>query len=654
MNNKKEKEVEFELNDDGSQAQIVFEESEISNKEIAVDGVENDVRVDENGKAIIIKKRRVPSKLGNSLKTYFSKPANTIIVIFAVILSIMVLAPLIYLLFNTLYISQSQHAYGRVGTLSFSHWAEILAQSENKWALTTFWRPLGNSLLMAILACVVAVGVGGVIAYLVTRTNLPGKKFFSAVFIFPYIMPSWSIAMFWQNMFASSAVGARIPGVIQNLTGILPPEWMSAGLLPCAICLGIHYAPFAYILIGGVLRNMDANLEEAATILKASRLKILLRITLPIVLPSLLSTVLLVFASSLSSYTVPFMIGGNNFLTIAERMRYLVETPQFSGQGYVVSVILMVFSIAILLINQSMTGKRKSYTTVTGKSSQVSLVNLRWGKWVAAVLISLYVVFFCILPMFTFALESFAVTPGNYTDLTLYYWATKENTNPYIHNSFGIMRNPVIWKAFGTSLGVSLVVAFFAGTAGLLVGYGVARNRKSKLASYVSMISFLPYLIPAMSFSAIYFAVSVTPAFSFLYKSIPLVMLVGAVKFMPFATRSGTSSFLQVSHEIEEAATIVKTSWPKRMVRILFPIQKASFISGYMLPFISCMRELTLFVMLAKSDSLLTGVLSTYKTRDAVQMSNGINLIIIATVLLFNFLVNKITGASIDKGVGGN
>ena len=205
----------------------------------------------------------------------------------------------------------------------------------------------------------------------------------------------------------------------------------------------------------------------------------------------------------------------------------------------------------------------------------------------------------------------------------------------------------------GNSLLISLVVALIAGTCGILIGYAVAKNKGKKLSNFVSNISFLPYLIPAMSFSTIYLAVSSTNMFNFLYRSIPLLIIVGAVKFLPFATRSGTNAMLQLSNEIEEAAIIVRVPWWKRMVKVLFPIQKSSFISGYLLPFISCMRELSLFVLLTSSGTILTAVLSNYETYDSTQISNGINLIIILTVLAINLITNKLTGASIDKGVGG-
>ena len=593
----------------------------------------------------------------NAVKTYIKKPANLILIIFAALLTLTVIMPLVYLLLNTFLIHRGESFLGKVNTLTLAHWTDVLFTSKYDYSLSVFWKPLGNSILMSLVSCFVAVFVGGGIAFLITRTDFPAKKFISLVFVFPYIMPSWSIAMFWENFFKNTTnlVGIQAQtGLLQAITGAAVPEAMVYGFWPCALCLGIHYAPFAYILIGGILRNMDANLEEAATILKASRFKILRKITLPIVMPALLSTVLLVFASSISSYTVPMFLGKNGFMTISLKMRALFNSSSLVGQGYVVATILMLFSIGIMLANQSISTGRKSFTTVTGKSSQVSLIRMKKGFKIAITsIVLLYTAFFAIVPLVTFALESFLEVSGSYEKFTLYYWITTEETNVYISGSVGILHNETIWKAYGTSLFISLIVALIAGTFGILIGYAVAKTKGKKLSNFVSNVSFLPYLIPAMSFSTIYLAVSSTNLFSFLYRSVPLLIIVGAIKFLPFATRSGTNAMLQLSNEIEEAAIIVRVPWWKRMVKILFPIQKSSFISGYLLPFISCMRELSLFVLLTSSGTILTAVLQNYETYDSTQISNGINLIIIVTVLAINLITNKVTGASIDKGVGG-
>lgn len=595
------------------------------------------------------------NKIINRFITFFNKPSNIILIIFAALLSLLVVIPLGYLVLNTFKIHIGEEHLGVVGSFTIKNWVNVISKSSQNYAFNILWKPMFNSVMMAIVACLIAVLFGGSIAWLITRSDLPCKKLISTIFVFPYIMPSWSIAMFWESLFKNTGYNNGNVGLLQNAFHIMVPESMVYGFWPCAICLGIHYAPFAYILIGGILRNMDANLEEAATILKASRFKILWKITLPIVMPALLSTVLLVFASSISSYTVPMFLGTKaNFYTLSLRMKSLLGTPQRAGEGYVIAVVLLLFSVIILLVNQSVTGKRKSFTTITGKSSQVSLVKLRKAKPFITTIVMILVLFFAVTPLVSFALESVTEVSGDLSTFTLKYWLSKEDTNIYIAGSIGILRNKTIWKAFGNSLLVSLVSSFFAGTFGILIGYSVARNRGSKLANYVSNVAFFPYLIPAMSFSAVYLAISCTQAFSFLYESVFLLMLVGSIKFLPFASRSGTNAMLQVSGEIEEAAIIVGVPWWKRMLKVLFPIQKSSFISGYLLPFVSCMRELSLFVLIASSETILTAVLQNYETYDAVQMSNGINLIIIVTVLIINLVINKLTGASIDKGVGGN
>ena len=603
---------------------------------------------------------------GNRLKAYFSKPANVISVIFFIILIAAVVLPLFTLLISSVTINGSQEAMyvgggAKNGDLTSHHWWELLFSKEYDYAKTVFWKPLGQSALMALYACAIAVLFGGIVAWFITRSDLPFKKFISTVFVFPYIMPSWAMAMFWENFFKNTQINAGM-GILQSVTGICVPESMVYGFAPCAWALGLHYAPFAYILIGGILRNMDANLEEAATVLKASRFKILYRVTLPIVLPALISTVLLVFSSSISSFTVPFFLNkssissGNNFVSISVQMRSLVNSGFTKGQGYVVAIVLMVFSIIILTLNNRVTGKRKSFTTVTGKSGQVSLVKLGKAKPVIAIILVVIVAFFAIMPLLSFATESLCDISGDWSTFSLKYWISDEPFEGSAKgDTVGILRSTILWRALGRSLLLSICVAFAAGTFGLLIGYAVSKKRGSKLAQMVSNMAFFPYLIPSMSFGAVYLALSYTEGFKWLNGSYLLLFVVGAIKFMPFASRTGTSAMMQLSGEIEEAAVMMDVPWFKRMTRVLFPIQKSSFISGYLLPFISCMREMSLFVLLIPTyTALATTVLQEYSRTGLTQSANAINLLIIVVVLVIQFVVNKLTGASIDKGVGGN
>ena len=603
---------------------------------------------------------------GNRIKAYFSKPANVISVIFIIILLAAVVLPLITLLLGSFTINGSQEAMyvgggAKNGEITTHHWWELLFSKEYDYAKTVFWRPLGQSALMALYACAIAVLFGGIVAWFITRSDLPFKKFISTVFVFPYIMPSWAMAMFWENFFKNTQINAGM-GILQSVTGICVPESMVYGFAPCAWALGLHYAPFAYILIGGILRNMDANLEEAATVLKASRFKILRKVTLPIVLPALISTVLLVFSSSISSFTVPFFLNkssissGNSFVSISVQMRSLVNSGFTKGQGYVIAIVLMIFSIIILTVNSRVTGKRKSFTTVTGKSGQVSLVKLGKARPVIAIILVIIVAFFAIMPLLSFATESLCEISGDWSTFSLKYWISDEPFEGSAKgDTIGILRSTILWKALGRSVLLSVCVAFAAGTFGLLIGYAVSKKRGSKLAGMVSNIAFFPYLIPSMSFGAVYLALSYTEGFKWLNGSYLLLFIVGAIKFMPFASRTGTSAMMQLSGEIEEAAIMMDVPWFKRMTRVLFPIQKSSFISGYLLPFISCMREMSLFVLLIPTyTALATTVLQEYSRTGLTQSANAINLLIIVVVLVVQFVVNKLTGASIDKGVGGN
>ena len=617
-------------------------------------------------------------KIGNSILQYFSRPANLISVLFAIFLSLAIIYPLIRMVLNSVTVHSSREAtalfeeFGaslKRGDLTILHWPYLLFnKGVSGYSAKYFWTPLGRSALMSLVACGIAVIGGGGMAFLVSRTNMPFKKFISTVFVFPYIMPSWSLAIFWINFFRNQQVTGGGIGMLQSMFNIYAPEWLVWGFWPTAFVMGLHYAPFAYILIGGILRNMDANLEEAATILKASRFKILRRITLPIVAPAIISTILLVFAGSISSYTVPYYFNANSsFQSISITMRASLVANK-TGEGYVTSTLLMVFSILILTVNNWFTKSRRSFTTVSGKSGQITKINLgKYLKWVIAGVIIIIVAFFAIFPLFSFALESLEQTPGKPETASMIFWFSRDSVvnDVYLESRIGLQSgiffNKAILQSFGRSILTSVIVALICGTFGILIGYAVSRNRRGRVSNYVGSIAFLPYLIPALCFGSVFFAVVKQPTFSFLdwtttgseWSAVAICVIIGGIKFIPFASRSGTNAMLQLSNEIEEAAIIVGTPWWKRMLRIIFPIQKSSFISGYLLPFISCMREFTLFTLVTSNFTMATNMIGFLQTNGADQLANAMNLLLVVFVVGVNLLVNKVTGASIDKGIGG-
>ncbi len=597
----------------------------------------------------------------NKVKTYFSKPQNVILIIFGIILTITTVAPIVAIVRDTFTIhpgtidaNLEKKLSGRTSGFTVMNYIDLFT---SKLAKKNLWTPLLNTVYLAVGTCVVSILFGGIVAFLITRTNMAWRKYISSIFIFPYIMPQWTLAVVWQNLFNSNKVTGTSNGLLASLFGIAMPKWWCQGLFPSLVVLGLHYAPFAYILIGGIFKNMDANLEEAATILDTPKWKIMTRVTLPMVKPAILSTILLVFGSAMGSYPVPHYLGLTTLST-----KYISMNSKYTGEASILAIIMMIFGVAIMMVNQMSLTSRKSYTTVTGKSGQISKINLgKSGRYVIAIILVILTFFTSIFPIISFAFETFLPNPGDYSflytgdtkNLTTKWWATSENiTENGLYGQMGILHNKTIWTAFWGTLLVSVACMLTAGTIGTLVGYAVSKDRRSKWANYVNSVAFLPYLMPSIAVGVAYFILLSGEKLN-LFNTYWILIIVGTVKYIPFASRSALNSMLQLSGEIEEAAIIQDIPWIKRMTRIIIPIQKSSIISGYLLPFMTCLRELSLFMLLCVQGFILSTTLDYFDEMGLYAFSSGINLILIITILVFNAIVNKVTGASLDEGIGG-
>jgi len=589
----------------------------------------------------------------SQIRTYLSKPWNAVLLVLGIVLTITTVAPLISILVDTVSVHTGSvdDVTGMGQGLTFFNWHNLFTGMLFR---INFLTPLTNTLIMSVAACLGAIVYGGIFAYLVTRTNLKFKKYLSAIFIFPYIMPQWTLAVVWGNLFNSRAVVGGSDGLLADVFGVRFPAWWCAGIFPSSMVLALHYSPFAYILIGAIFRNMDANLEEAATILNTPKLKTFARITLPLITPAILSTILLVFASAMGSYPVPHYL---KLTTLATQ--YVNLSVNRQGQASILAVTMMLFGIMLMVANQLSTSGRKSYTTVTGKSGQSSQVNLGIGKWVVAAIFFVTTLFTSIYPILAFGLETFLPNPGDYSflktgsasSLTTKWWLSSSNTDGSMYGQYGILHNSTIWNAVLGTLEVALGCALAAGTIGMLVGYCVSKNRRSKWANFVNNMAFLPYLMPALAVGVAFFIFGTSLG---LFDTALLLIIAGTIKYIPFASRAALTSMLQLSHEIEESAIIQNIPWWKRMTRIIIPIQKSAIISGYMLPFMSCLRELTLFMLLCTQTKIVTTMLNYFDEMGLYAFSSAINLILIIMILIFNALVNALTGASLDKGIGGN
>ena len=187
----------------------------------------------------------------NKVKTFFSKPYNVILLLMGIVFTVTTVAPILAIIQDTLKIHPGTidaHLTGQVSGYTLVNYIDLFT---SRMAKTNLWTPLLNTLLLAVGTCIVSILFGGIVAFLVTRTNMAWRKYISSIFIFPYIMPQWTLAVVWQNLFNSNAVTGTSNGLLAATAGITMPIWWCKGLFPSLMVLGLHYAPFAYILIGG-------------------------------------------------------------------------------------------------------------------------------------------------------------------------------------------------------------------------------------------------------------------------------------------------------------------------------------------------------------------------------------------------------------------
>jgi iron(III) transport system permease protein len=260
------------------------------------------------------------------------------------------------------------------------------------------------------------------------------------------------------------------------------------------------------------------------------------------------------------------------------------------------------------------------------------------------------------LPVLTLALSTVMEIPARFNlgNFTLQYWIGTDLDTVALRT--GILLSPDLWSAAWNTLWIVGTASICSGLLGLLVGYVVVRTPVPALSGFLRQITFLPYLVPGIAFAAAYlslFAVQRGPIPA-LYGTIAILMLALMAEQMPYASRAGISAMMQLGKEPEEAAQISGAGWLRRMTRVVIPIQKGSLVTGVLLPFISGIKGLSLFVMLAVPS---TDVLTTFSLRlvdyHYTQAANAVVLIIAAIAYFGTLAAQKLTGTNLAEGLGG-
>lgn len=580
------------------------------------------------------------------------EPTTTIGILLVALFAYLIVAPILNLLNDAVRVQYADQARaGRsFGELTFYYFERVFLSPVST---DIFWNPLLNTIGIAVGAMAIALILGGVLAWLLSRTNIFGRRWFATALIVPYMLPSWTFALAWLTLFKNRTVGGA-PGWFEVM-GFEPPNWLAYGQFPITVILALHYTPFVILLFGNALRRFDSQLEDSARSLGARPSTVARAIILPMMRPSLLSATTLIFAKCLGDFGVAYVLGVPvNFDVLATSL-FRSTTSRQPGVSAVLAGAIILIGLISVLIDVRLVKEARRFVTVGGKGSMDRRTDLKKLRLPATTFAALVFAVSAGIPLLALFLTTIMRTPAQFTaeNFTLDYWLGTGLETTALRQ--GILLTPDFWAAVWNTIYIVGIAALAAGLLGLLVGYVVARSPLKGVASALRFITFLPYLVPGIAFAVAYLSIFAVPRgpIPALYGTAIILILALMADQMPFASRSGISSMMQLGKDPEEAAQVAGAGWWRRMVSIVVPIQRSSLTAGVLLPFISGIKGLSLVVVLAVPG---TDLLTTYAIRlvdyGYEQAANAVVLMICAIAFFGTLLVQKIGKSNLADGLG--
>jgi len=576
--------------------------------------------------------------IDSAIRRLLLNPVNIALAVLLMVLAYLVLWPFFQLVLETLTWGEGDRRLSRdavPGEFTWFHWLQATASPISEKML---YSPLLNTLITGVISTILALSAGGVLAWCVVRSNMPGKAWLQPVLTLPYIIPSFAIALAWETVFRSPKVGGQ-PGLYESILGVAPPEWLSYGTVPISITLAIHYFPFAYLLVAGALATIDSQMEESALISGAGKLTILRKITFPVVAPAFVAAFILTFGKTIGQFALPFLLGAPvQFHTVAT-MVYANLALGLDSLAFVLAVILIVISlISIWLSNRFIKKKSSRFETIGGKGFRSREVNLGQWRWPVFITVALFAFIVGILPLILLAIQSIMLIDGFYglENLTWHFWTGTSNPD-IAFGEPGVFHNNNIIGATWNTLKLASLSAVIASIIGLIIAYIVVRRSDNPLANALDQIAFIPFLFPTIAFGAMYLTLFAEPVgpIPALYGTFTLLVLISVVSRLPYSVKTGVTAVTQIGKELEEAAEVAGASWGMRFRRIVMPLASSGLTSGMMVSFVGVMRELSLIILLITPS---TRVLMTagfgYAEEGLTQLSNALVLIVAVLTIL--------------------
>lgn len=509
------------------------------------------------------------------------------------------------------------------GALTASHYTTILFNS-------IAWKLIWNSVQFAICASLFGTAVGAVLAWLVERTNIPARRLFYAVALAPLIIPG-ALSTFAWVLLLSPRVGI-INTEIQNITGLHRGPFNVYSFPGMVFVEGLHLSSLAFLLISASLRVMDPSLEEAAASSGASIFTTARRVTMPLLLPALASTLLLGFVRAIEGFEVPAMLGlSAHFYVLASQIYLALNTfPINLGVVGTYSTLLFVIAAVGVLVYLRLLKRSGSFSTVTGKGFRPRIIDLGRYRFLALVFAVGYVLVLFALPtlvMFWSSFLPYYQAPNAKAFESLSF----DNYSQLVHNSIAVeaAKNSLILGACTATLVVLLAA----------VSSWIAVRTRIKGRQLLDIMAFLPIAIPGLVLGVamidLYAALPIK-----IYGTIVVLIIAFTIRFLPYGMRASTASIVQIHRELEEAAATTGASWLQTFRRVMLPLLRPGLFAAWVYVFIVSMREMSSAIILASQKNLPLAVLiynlytnGSYTTLSAL----GVCMILGLTALVLIF-----------------
>ena len=510
--------------------------------------------------------------------------AQIILFLSIAILVVVVAFPVLLILFNAFWVEDH---------FNFSGAIEILKEPETFNALI-------NSLIIAGMSTIGSTIVGTFFAWLVTRTDMPHKRFMKSMFLVPFMLPSFIGAMAWKMLLSPNA--GFINRFFMDHLGFDGPIFNLYSYYGISAVEVMYLFPFVFIQVCGALERMDPTLEESARISGAGLFTITRKITIPLVLPSILSGALLIMLYSMAHFGTVAVLGLENGIynipvLIYERIHQSGGSFESIRTGTVLATVLVISAACIIWAQRKILGSGH-YQIIGGKSFRPMELKLRGLKYPLMFFCFAYIAFTIVLPTVVIFLVGGLSTYG----LSF----TPENLS--LDNfKFILFEYDVTRDAIFNSVTLGLTAAIITMFAGVMISYVIVKmDVKGK--GILEFLGMLPFSVPG---SVIALGVILAWSGQFginLYNTVWIILVAYIARYMAFSLKANSAALEQVHDSLVEASRACGATMWQSLKDIVLPLVKPGMFAAFFLIFLPSLRELTVSIMLYAPTTRTIGV----------------------------------------------